>query len=106
MAAALTELGAKLAAIIAPLAMAGVVMDPGARLAAVTAPAARLLLVTIPLGSVAAIMAKPTEVKRWSGANWANPLVPSLNQIRRRRSELVNKLGLIGCILGSPSTTE
>ena len=70
-----------------------------------TAPAARLLLVTAPLGTLAAIIANPEDVSRWSGDNQAKPLVPSLNQIRSRTSELVKTVELTGCMLGSPRTT-
>src|SRR5438093_8831086 len=105
MAEAVTELGAKPAAVIAPLAMAEVVMAAGASLAEVTAPAARLLLVTTPLGRVAAVIAKGADVSRWSGDNSAKPLVPSLNQIRKRTSELVKMAGFTGCVSESPSTT-
>src|ERR1035437_8003306 len=73
--------------------------------AVATAPAARLLLVTAPLGTPAAIIANPEDVRRWSGDSMAKPLVPSLNQIRSRTSELVNTNGLTGCMLGSPRTT-
>src|SRR6266478_3980905 len=91
MAEAVTELGAKLAA--------------GASLAEVMAPAARLLLVTTPLGKVAAVIAKGKDVSRWSGDNKAKPLEPSLNQIRKRTSELVKMAGFTGCISGAPPST-
>src|SRR5438046_2016734 len=96
MAAAVTEFGAKGAAVIEPLAMAGVV----------TAPAARLSLVTALFGSVAAVIAKGEDVSRWSGDKSAKPLVPSLNQIRKRTSELVKTAGVTGCMSRSPSTIE
>ena len=46
---------------------------------------------------------------RWSGASWAKPVAPSLNQVRRRTSALVKMSGGMGLTmpgrLVSPSAT-
>src|SRR6266568_4695673 len=92
-----------------PSAMAAAVTDPAASLDAVTAPFARfwvstapgasLLLVSAWSGRFAAIIAYPTDPRRWSGDNWTKPFVLSPSQIRKKVSALVNSVQGIGCML-------
>src|SRR6266699_2288888 len=109
MAAAVTDPAASLDAVTAPFRMAGIVTElvascalvtaPFARFWVSTAPGASLLLVSAWSGRFAAIIAYPTDPRRWSGDNWTKPFVLSPSQIRKKVSALVNSVQGIGCML-------